>query len=125
MRGSKNDIPVALESPEATIRQAEWGGISVEVGEIRGSLDVSGLFKGLPNDECQCPHWGYVIKGRFRVLYKDRDEVLTAGDAYYLAPGHTTVFEEPTEIIEFSPRGEYQKTMEVAARNFAAMQADR
>jgi hypothetical protein len=57
------------------------------------------------------------------VIYKDHEEVLAAGDAYYLMPGHTTRFEEPTELVEFSPLGEYQKTMEVAARNIAAMQA--
>jgi hypothetical protein len=32
------------------------------------------------------------------------------------------VVEEDCEIVEFSPKGEYQKTMEVAARNMAAME---
>lgn len=57
-----------------------------------------------------------------RILYKDREEVLSAGDTYYLTPGHTTAFDEETEIVEFSPKGDYQKTIEVAARNLAAMQ---
>jgi hypothetical protein len=26
--------------------------------------DLAPLFKGLPNDECQCEHMGYVIKGK-------------------------------------------------------------
>jgi hypothetical protein len=56
-----------------------------------------------------------------RVFYKDHEEVIHAGDAYYLAPGHTTAFEEETEVVEFSPKGEYQKTIEVASRNMAAM----
>jgi hypothetical protein len=38
-----------------------------------------------------------------------------------MAPGHLPLFEEDSEVIEFSPRGEYQKTMEVAERNLAAM----
>ena len=50
------------------------------------------------------------------------EEVISAGEAYYLAPGHNVVTEEDCEIVEFSPKGEYQKTMEVAARNMAAMQ---
>ena len=57
-----------------------------------------------------------------RVRYADREETLHAGDAYYLPPGHTTVFEEPTEVVEYSPRGTYLQTMEVAARKIAAMQ---
>ena len=31
------------------------------------------------------------------------------------------IFDEDTELVEFSPKGEYQKTLEVAARNVAAM----
>ncbi len=125
MHGSKQELAVSFNGDGVDIREAEWADINVALESFPAGLETAPIFRGLPDDRCQCPHWGYVIKGRFRVLYKDRDEVLTAGDAYYLAPGHTTVFEEPTEIIEFSPRGEYQKTMEVAARNFAAMQADR
>ena len=34
------------------------------------------------------------------------------------------VIEEDTELVEFSPKGEYQKTLEVAQRNVAAMQED-
>jgi hypothetical protein len=92
------------------------------LGDVSWELDTAPLFKGLPDDRCQCPHWGYVLKGRVRVRYPDREEVIEAGDAYYLEPSHTTVFEEDTEVIEFSPKGKYQKTMEVAARNIAAMQ---
>jgi hypothetical protein len=57
-----------------------------------------------------------------RIKYKDHEEVIEAGDAYYMAPGHLPLIEEDTEVVEFSPMGEYQKTMEVAERNMAAMQ---
>jgi hypothetical protein len=50
------------------------------------------------------------------------DEVLRTGDVYYLEPGHVPVFEEDSEILEFSPKTEYQQTIDVAARNIAAMQ---
>jgi len=60
---------------------------------------------------------GRVVDGDFGAFFR-----LEAGDAYYMEPGHTTVFEEDTEVVEFSPKDEYQKTMEVAGRNFEAMQ---
>jgi hypothetical protein len=44
------------------------------------------LFKELPYG-CECPHWGYLLKGRMRVKYADHEEVITAEEAYYLAPG--------------------------------------
>lgn len=123
MRGSKGDIPVAVNVPEATIRQAEWGGINVEIGEIAGDLDVAPLFQGLPNDECQCPHWGYVIKGTLRYRSRDREEVFNAGDAYYVFPGHIPVFEAGLEYVEFSPADVLHQTMEVVERNMMAMGA--
>ena len=76
-------------------------------------MDATELFAPLPGGRCQCPHWGYVIKGRMRIKYADHDEVISAGEVYYMAPGHIPVIEEAVELVEFSPRGEYQKTMTV------------
>jgi hypothetical protein len=123
MHGSKQELAVSFKDDGIDIREAEWSNINVALESFPAGLETAPIFKGLPDDRCQCPHWGYVIQGRVRVIYRAHEEFLTAGDAYYLTPGHTTVFEEPTELVEFSPLGEYQKTMEVAARNIAAMQA--
>src|SRR5207247_7541374 len=123
MRGSKADLPVVMEAGGAASRQAEWGDINVAIEQFPAGVDTTPLFKGLPDDRCQCPHWGYVLKGQFRVRYKDHVETLKAGDAYYLPPGHLPIFDEDTEVVEFSPRGEYQKTLEVAGQNIAAMLA--
>ena len=51
-------------------------------------IDATPLLKGLPDDRCQCPHWGYVIKGRLTFRFADHEEVFEAGDAFYLPPGH-------------------------------------
>ena len=123
MRASKRDMPVAFEGDGVVSRLAEWGEMNVALETFPGGTDTAPLFKGLPDDRCQCPHWGYVLKGRMRIRYPDREEILEAGDAYYMEPGHLPLFEEDTEVLEFSPRGEYQKTMEVAERNIASMQA--
>ncbi len=122
MRGSKQDIPTTVDAGGVVIHEAEWGEMNVALESFPAGLVTAPLFKGLPDDRCQCPHWGYVVKGQVRLIYKDHEEVVSAGDAYYLAPGHTTAFDEDSEIVEFSPKGEYQKTIEVAARNMAAMQ---
>ena len=49
---------------------------------IRQDIDASPLFKGLPDDRCPCPHWGYVFKGRLTFRVGDREEVYEAGDAF-------------------------------------------
>src|SRR5262245_14742541 len=121
MRGSKQDVPVAMAMGDLVIRQLEWGDMNVALESFPAGTDTEPVFKGLPDDRCQCPHWGYVLKGQLRVRYKDHEETLKAGDVYYMSPGHLPIFDEDTEVVEFSPKGEYQKTMEVAARNAAAL----
>lgn len=120
MRGSNQDMPVAAEVTEGTVRLAEWGGMTVELGTFRETVDAAPLYAGLPDDRCQCPHWGYVIAGKIHFQYADREEIYRAGDAYYAPPGHTTVIEAGCTYVEFSPAAGYRETMAVAERNMAA-----
>jgi hypothetical protein len=122
MRGSNQDVPPTIEAGEVVIQEAEWCDIHLGFETYNEEFDIAPLLKGLPDDRCQCPHYGYVLKGRMRVRYADHEEVVNAGDAYYMAPGHSPILEAGTELVEFSPKEEYQKTMEVVERNFLAMQ---
>ncbi len=97
MRGSMKDLPKTTDTSEMVLREADWGEMHVELDTIRNKLDLTPLLKGLPDDRCQCPHWGYVLKGRMTVKYKDHEEIVNAGDAYYLAPGHKAMFDAGTE----------------------------
>jgi len=65
-----------------TDRSEEIEGYSVNFTTFHIDMDQSAVLKGLPNDECQCPHWGYVVKGSMTMRSGDREEVLRAGDAY-------------------------------------------
>ncbi len=74
--------------------------------------DFTPLLKGLQNDRCQAPHWGYLLKGVFHIQYADGGEdVLRAGDLYYLPAGHTGWVEEDVETVEFSPAVEMDETI--------------
>ena len=104
-------------------RSEQLGGYTVEFTTFREDADGTPVFKGLPDDRCQSPHWGYVIRGRLSFRYADHDEVYEAGDAYYAPPGHIPVVTADTEVVEFSPTEEYSRTLEVVGRNLAAAQA--
>ena len=67
----------------------ELDGYTVGFEHFRERADATPLFKGLPDDRCQSPHWGYVVAGRITLRYADREEVYESGDAYYAPPGHT------------------------------------
>jgi hypothetical protein len=101
-------------------RYEELGGYTVGFETFREHADATPLFAGLPDDRCQSPHWGYVLSGQVTFRYADHDEVYAAGDAYYAPPGHIPVIDAGSEFVEFSPTGEYEKTMEIVARNLAA-----
>jgi hypothetical protein len=123
MHYQMTDLPLVEDYGEGFQgRQIEWGGMIVSYETFPKGVDATPLFKGLPGDMCQSPHWGYIIRGRMRLKCPDGDEVLQTGDVYYLEPGHVPVFEQDTEVLEFSPKAEYQKTLEVVARNMAAME---
>lgn len=67
---------------------------------MRQDVDATPLFKGLPDDRCPCPHWGYVFKGRLTFQCGDREEIFEAGDAFYLEGGHVPTSPEPgTEYL--------------------------
>src|SRR5690348_1881936 len=87
------------------------GGYTVAFETFTQDTDPAYLFKGLPDDRCQSPHWGYVIKGKVTYKMADGEETFEAGDAYYVGPGHTPVLYAGTEVIEFSPTADMQKTV--------------
>jgi hypothetical protein len=117
-----DDMEKSIDEGGIVIREAVWGDMHVSFETFQEAFDTTPLHKGLPDDRCQCPHWGYVLKGQVRIDYADREEIIRAGDAYYLAPDHHVVYEAGTESVEFSPNGPFQQTMEVALRNFEAME---
>jgi hypothetical protein len=122
MHATRNELPVMLQAGDATIRGAEWGEMRVALVSVPAGTDFSPLLKGLPNDRCQGPHWGYVLKGRLRIQYAQGEEVISGGDFYYLPPDHTGIAEEDTDFLEVVPPHLHQQFLDAAVANLAAMQ---
>ncbi len=110
---------VQLEGYEGHFENFD-GGYTVAFETYTQDADLSPFFDGLPNNQCQCAHWGYVIKGKVTFKNADGEETFETGDAYYAAPGHTPVLFAGTEIVEFSPTEELQHTIEVVTKNMHA-----
>jgi hypothetical protein len=124
-RMSKADASVSVDEPEIEGRYAELGEYTVAFETHKADVDPAPLFQGLPDDRCQCPHWGVVLAGRITFRYADHAEVFTAGDAYYGAPGHLPLMFAGTELVEFSPTGPLNETMGVIGKNLEATRAAR
>jgi hypothetical protein len=119
---SLSEFKTEITSEIAIWRQHEWGDMRVGYETYLCDFDDAELLKGLPDDRCQCPHWGYLMAGRMTVKYPDHEEVVKAGEVYYMAPGHSMAVEAGTVLIEFSPKEEFRKLTEIAEKNFAQMQ---
>jgi hypothetical protein len=100
---------------------AEWGEMTIDFAKSP-PVDLAPLLKGLPDDLCQCPHWGFLFKGTILVRYADREETIEAGQAFYMAPGHAPEALEEIELVQFSPSAQMRDTMNAMRRNAQAMQ---
>jgi hypothetical protein len=93
---------IALDGLEVHLENFE-GGYTVCFESHTADVDLAPLFRGLPEDRCQFPRWGYVEAGRVEFRFAGHTERYQAGDAYYVPPGHTPVHHAGARIIEFSP----------------------
>ena len=120
MRIAKTDVPERINVPGAIARQefnfgdaTGYGKIAGEYFSLKAGTDIVDLLKGLENDLCQSPHWGYMISGKVIVTYTDgQEETTSIGDLFYWPPGHTVKAEEVAEIILFSPQEEHCQVVE-------------
>ena len=110
--------------PMGEDRHEDVGGYTVDFMSLVKDADLAPLLKGLPNDQCQCPHWGYVLKGSITMHVGGVDEVYAAGDAFYVPPGHTPRFEAGTELVQFSPAEDLKITVATLMKNTQAMMGD-
>jgi hypothetical protein len=117
---SKQQAPVEVDNEVIEGRYVELDGYTVGFETFKQDFDPAPLFRGLPDDRCQSPHWGYVVSGRLTFRYADHEETFVAGDAYYGAPGHTPLVYAGTEVVEFSPSDLFGATMAVVGRNLEA-----
>ena len=119
MRVSKDQVDVRMEIPGAVIRQRTdfgnaggFGQISGEYFTLAAGVDTAPLFKGLHGDMCQCPHWGFVLRGQLTTSDAiGVEETVTANDLFYWPPGHNVHVDADAEIIMFSPQHEHTQVI--------------
>ena len=112
MKKAKNELPTRLEAGGVCFQGQDWGDINVSRIRFPAGADATPLLEGLPNNLCQCPHWGTVVKGSIHVTYADgTEETVNAGEVYYWPPGHTVKVDEDYEAIEFSPSDQMGELM--------------
>jgi hypothetical protein len=113
LKQDKTQLPTRLEAGGVCIQAQDWSELNVARIRFPKGADATPLLVGLPQDLCQCPHWGMVLQGSIHVRYADgNEEVVGAGQVYYWPPGHTVWVDEDYEAVEFSPSGPMGQVIE-------------
>ena len=106
--------------------QAEVDGYSVDMQSYDVDFDMAFAYQGLPNDQCQASHVGYVIKGKFTVTGAEgSEEVFEGGDAFVIEPGHVVSVAAGTDFVVFTPIEEANAQAEVVQANMAKYAQER
>lgn len=119
---SKQNTKETVNVPGFEGHLHDLDGVTVIYESYSEHVDLAPMMVGLPDDACQCPHWGIVTKGRMAYHYTDgTTDSLQAGDAFSIRPGHTPEYQPGTETVTFSPTGEFAKTSAVLMANMEKM----
>lgn len=100
---SKQSATDVQDAGVAQIWQDDADGYQISFISVLQDADMAPLLKGLPNDQCPCPHWGYVTKGSITFTFGDKTETFEAGEGFYVAPGHTPEAVAGTDFVLFTP----------------------
>ena len=122
-RVAKSDVPV-MRMGGYKGQWVEWADHALAFEVVPKGFPPGGdkAFDGLPENLCQCPHWGYLLKGKAQLTLADgRQFIINEGDLYYAPPGHQIYALEDFENIEFNPAEAARKTMEAFGSNIARM----
>jgi hypothetical protein len=109
-----------MEIPGAVIRQRTDFGDATGLGRISGEyftlsagVDTTPLFQGLDGNLCQCPHWGFVLRGQLTTTdAQGTQETVHANDLFYWPPGHNVKVDVDADIIMFSPQHEHSHVID-------------
>jgi hypothetical protein len=113
-------IPQEMQADGIETRGVTWGDVLVRHIDLPPGVDFTPLFRGLPDDRCQCPHWGYVLRGAITVRYADgSEETSRAGDVFYWPGGHTGWTDEGVVFLELSPAEQLQPVLDHLAAQVA------
>jgi hypothetical protein len=55
---SRDSAPQRQDAGPVVDLRDELDGYTVSFTSLREDIDATPLMKGLPDDRCQCPHWG-------------------------------------------------------------------
>ena len=124
MRVAKENVRVNMEVPGVVMRlepgfgdATGFGKISGEYFSLAAGVDTTELFEGLDGNLCQCPHWGFVVRGSITTTDGNgTEETVNANDLFHWPPGHKLRVDADADIVMFSPVSEHVQVIDHVKR---------
>jgi hypothetical protein len=106
-------LPVITEAPGMKMHMQDGlGGMAVTYMETAAMPASPNLFEGLPNNSCNCPHWGFMLKGSLHIKYDSGEEVeVHTGEVFYFKSGHIGWTDKESAWLDFSPENELKEVL--------------
>jgi len=117
---AREDFSVAIEGNGVEFRMRELGEMAMAWVRLPEGANLTPLLQGLPEDLCQCPHWGFMLRGKLVMHTPSGDEVYEAGQAFYWPPGHAPEALEDCEYIDVSPAAELKHVVDHVKKQASA-----
>jgi hypothetical protein len=97
-----DDLTPELEGPGSASVAWTPAGPAMCLIRLDAGLRTDPPLAGLPDDRCQCAHWGYSISGTMRVHSADGARDYEAGETHYWEPGHNLEAVTGSEYVEIT-----------------------
>jgi hypothetical protein len=68
---ARDDIPAVVTGDGVDFRSQEVEEMSIAWVQLAAGSDLRPALVGLEADLCQCPHWGYMLRGQLRMHTAD------------------------------------------------------
>jgi hypothetical protein len=101
-------LPPTVAMPGYVGRWLESGRLHFAYEQCAAGSNIDHLIGIFPDAACPVAHWGYIYSGRVRVEYVDApEEIFTAGDFFFVPPGHRPYMLEDTTLLQITDKDEF------------------
>ena len=124
MHESKDNLPLLLDAPGATLRSVRCGEMTVNYAKCAAGTDFTPVLKGSSRTTCASALIGAMFS-RVRSTCGTPMAVrrlFGLARVWYAAPGHTAWCDEDTEYIDVNPPQEFAHVIDHVRRQMQQMQ---
>jgi mannose-6-phosphate isomerase-like protein (cupin superfamily) len=109
MHASLETLAITAETDTYRGQWTVLGEMHVSYEHCAAGSNIDDMVAIFENHACPVEHWGYVFSGSVRVEFTDgHEETFSAGDVFYVPPGHRPYMLEDTVLLQLTRKHEFE-----------------